>query len=71
MLTLMWLRLSFSEWDLDYWFGVHYSTVSRTFNTVLDVMYARLKCLIYGLRNVLKKSSDGLLKTFSKLCNDY
>ena len=46
MLTLMRLRLSLSGQDLAYRFGVHSSTVSRTFNSVLDILYARLKCLI-------------------------
>jgi len=72
MLTLMQLRLSLSGWDPGYWFGVHSSTVSCTFNTVLDVMYAQLKCLIiWAERRSKEKSSDGLLKTFSKLCSDY
>jgi len=57
MLTLMRLRLSLSGWDLGYRFGVHSSTVFRTFNTVIDVMYARLKCLIiWPERDILKKS---------------
>lgn len=57
MLTLMRLRLSLSGQDLAYRFGVHSSTVSRTFNNVLDILYARLKCLIiWPKRDVLRKT---------------
>ena len=47
MLTLMRLRLNLSGQDLGYRFGIHKSTVSRTFNQVLTIMYYCLRGFIY------------------------
>ncbi len=46
LMTLMRLRLNLSGQDLAYRFGVHSSTVSRTFIRVIEVMCVRLKPLI-------------------------
>ncbi|XP_060075795.1 uncharacterized protein LOC132555464 [Ylistrum balloti] len=45
-LVLMKLRLDLSVQDLAYRFGVSASTVSRTFNRVIHIMYVRMKDLI-------------------------
>ena len=42
LMTLMRLRLNLSGQDLAYRFNVHSSTISRTFISVIDIMYARL-----------------------------
>ena len=56
-MTLMWLRLNLSGPDLAYRFGVHKSTVSRTFLQIIDVMYVRLKPLIiWPTRDVQQKT---------------
>ena len=46
LMTLMRLRLNLPSHDVAYRFGVHQSTVSRTFLHVIDAMYVRLKPLI-------------------------
>lgn len=57
LLTLMRLRLDLSGKDLAYRFGVHESTVSRTFVHVLDVLYSRLSPLIiWPDRDALRKT---------------
>ena len=43
---MMRLRLNLSGQDLAYRFNVHSSTISRTFISVIDIMYARLKPLL-------------------------
>ena len=45
MMFLM-IRLSLYEEDLTYRFGVHASSISRTFDRVLDVMFAYTSNLI-------------------------
>lgn len=66
MLTLMRLRLSLSGQDLGYRFGVHPSTISRTFTNVLDVLYEKLKSIIiWPERDVLRKT---LPMDFRKHC---
>lgn len=63
------LRLSLSGQDLGYQFGVHPSTVSRTFNAVLDVLYARLKRLIiWPERDVLRKTLPMDFRKYSPNC---
>ena len=57
ILTLMRLRLGLSGLDLGYRFGIHSSTVSRTFSTVIDILHRRLKHLIlWPERDVLKST---------------
>ena len=46
VLTLIRIRLGLSGQDLGYSFGIHQSTVSRVFTTVIDVLYKKLKHLI-------------------------
>ena len=48
ILTLMRLRLGLSEQDLGYRFRIHSPTVSQTFTSVIDILYRRLKHLIFG-----------------------
>ena len=66
LLTLMCLRVNVSGQDLAYRFNVYSSTVSRTFTHVLEVMYHRLKPLIFW------PDRDNLRKTlpmdFRKYC---
>ena len=47
LLTLMRLRLNLSGVDLGFRFNIHRSTVSRIFSQVIDILYYRLKPLIY------------------------
>ena len=57
VMTLMRLRLGLSGQDLGYRFGVHRSTISRIFASVIDVLYLRLKHLIvWPEREVLRKT---------------
>ena len=66
MLTLMRLRLSISGVQLGYHFGIHPSTVSRIFASVIEMLYVRLKFLIvWPEREVLRKT---LLMDFRKNC---
>ena len=66
ILTLMRLRLSLSGQDLAYRFGIHSSTVSRIFSSVLYVLYERLKFLIvWPERETLRKT---LPMDFRKHC---
>ena len=68
ILTLMRLRLGLSGQDLGYRFGVHSSTISRTFTTVIDILYKRLKHLIlWPERSELKKAMP---MDFRKYCPD-
>ena len=66
LVTLMRLRLNLAGKDLAYRFGVHSSTISRTFSHVIGVLYIRLKPLI------IWPDRDTLLKTmpvdFRKHC---
>ena len=59
------LRLNLAGKDLAYRFGVHSSTISRTFSHVIGFLYIRLKPLIWP-------DWDTLLKTmpvdFRKHC---
>ena len=57
LVTLMRLRLNLSGQDLAYRFKVHSSTISRTFISVLDVLYTKLSGhSSYGLiERVLRK----------------
>ena len=57
IITLMRLRLNIPGQDLAYKFGVHSSTVSRTFIHVIDVLYSKLKPLI------IWPDRDSLMKT--------
>ena len=66
VLTLIRLRLGLSGQDLGYRFGIHQSTVSRVFTTVIDVLYKRLKHLIiWPERDVLRRT---LPMDFRKHC---
>ena len=57
VMTLTRLRLNLSGQDLAYRFGVHKSTVSRTFTQVIDLMYIRLKLLIiWPERDVIQRA---------------
>ena len=57
ILTLMRLHLGLFGQDLGYRFGIHRSTVSRIFTTVIDVLYNRLKHLIvWPERDVLRRT---------------
>ena len=57
LLTLMKLRLNLPGQDLAYRFHVHGSTVTRTFQHVISVLYVRLKPLIiWPDRDVLLKT---------------
>ena len=57
ILTLMRLCLGLSGQDLGYRFGIHSSTLSRTFTSVIDILYRRLKHLIlWPDRSELKKT---------------
>ena len=67
-MTLMSLHLSLSGQELGYRFGVHHSTISRIFATVIDVPYMKLKHLIvWHEREVLRKT---LPVDFRKHCPD-
>ncbi len=48
LMTLMRLRLNLQNQDLAYRFHISKSTVSRLFLHVLNVLFVRLKPLIYG-----------------------
>ena len=57
LLTLMRLRLALQLQDLGYRFGIHPSTMSRIFASVLEVMYVQLKFLIkWPQREILRQS---------------
>jgi hypothetical protein len=66
ILTLMKMRLNLPRQDLAYRFGIHNSTVTRTFHYVIDVLYVMLKPLIVW------PERETLLKTmpmdFRKYC---
>jgi len=47
MLVLMKLRLNLPLQDLAYRFDISKSTVSRTFNSVIHVMYERMKSFVF------------------------
>ncbi|XP_046845616.1 uncharacterized protein LOC124439434 [Xenia sp. Carnegie-2017] len=47
LLTLMRLRLNLPVQDLGYRFGIHASTVSRVFQSCIDVMFSSMKFLIH------------------------
>lgn len=69
LLTLMRLRLSLSGEDLGYHFGIHQSTVSRVFANTLDVLYAKLKCLIiWPDREVLRRTLPMDFRKYSPKC---
>lgn len=66
LLTLMQLRLALPLQDLGYRFGIHPSTVSRIFASVLEVMYVELKFLIkWPKREILRQT---LPMDFRKYC---
>ena len=46
MLVLMKLRVNLRDQDLAYRFGISQSTVSRYFSKVMELLYARLSCLV-------------------------
>ena len=46
LMVLIKLHLNLVDQDIAYRFGVHQSTVSRNFRKWIDIMYARLRCLI-------------------------
>ena len=57
LLTLMRLRLNLSGADLGFRFNIHKSTVSRIFTQVIEILYYRLRPLIYWPdRDSLRKS---------------
>ena len=57
LVTLMRLRLNLCRQDLGYRFKVHASTISRTFEFVIGLLYAKLKPLIiWPTRDALKKT---------------
>ena len=57
LLTLMRLRLNLSGADLGFRFNIHMSTVSRIFTQVIEILYYRLRPLIYWPdRDSLRKS---------------
>jgi len=57
LVTLMRLHLNLSGQDLEYRFKVHASTISRTFEFVIALLYAKLKHLIiWPTRDALKKT---------------
>ncbi len=57
LLTLMRLRLNLLGVDLGFRFNIHMSTVSRIYSQVIDILYYRLKPLIYWSdRDSLRKS---------------
>ena len=69
ILTLMRLRLGLSGQDLGYRFGIHSSTVSRTFTSVIDILYRRLKHLIlWPDRSELKKTLPMDFRKHSPSC---
>ena len=57
LITLMRLRLNLCGQDLGYRFKVHASTICRTFEFVIDLLYAKLKPLI------IWPTTDALHKT--------
>ena len=60
------LRVGLSGQDLVYRFGIHSSTVSRIFSTVIDVLFKRLKyIIIWPERDILRKT---LPMDFRKQC---
>ena len=57
LLTLMRLRLNISGADLGFRLNIHMSTVSRIFTQVIEILYYRLRPLIYWPdRDSLRKS---------------
>ena len=57
LLVLMRLRLNLQLADIGFRFNIHYSTVSRIFLRVLDVLFVKLKPLIiWPDRDILKKT---------------
>ena len=43
----LFLMMNLGDQDLAYRFGINQSTVSRYFSKMMEVLYARLSCLIY------------------------
>jgi len=69
LLTLMRLRLNLSGQDLAYRFRVHKSTISRTFLSVIQVLYTKLQHLIlWPERDVLRKTMPMDFRKHSPNC---
>lgn len=69
LVTLMRLRLNLSGMDLGYRFAVHASTISRTFEFVIGVLYAKLKPLIiWPDRDALKKTMPMVFRKHCPSC---
>lgn len=69
LVTLMRLRLNLSGQDLGYRFKVHASTISRTFEFVVGLLYAKLKPLIiWPTRDVLKKTMPMVFRKHYPQC---
>ena len=63
------LRLNFNGKDLAYRFKVHESTISRTFEFVICLLYAKLKSLIlWPNRDVLKKTMPMVFRKHCPSC---
>ena len=69
LVTLMRLRLNLCGQDLGYRFKVHASTISRTFEFVIGLLYAKLKPLIiWPTRDVLKKTMPMVFRKHCPQC---
>jgi len=69
LVTLMRLRLNLSAQDLGYQFKVHASTISRTFEFVIALLYAKLKHLIiWPTRDALKKTMPMVVRKHYPRC---
>ena len=69
MMFLMKIRLSLYDEDLAYRFGVHVSSVSRTFHRVLDVMFVYTSSLIkWPDRETLQQTLPSSFRKFFKSC---
>lgn len=69
LMTLMRLRLNLLGQDLAYQFGVHESTISRTFMQVIEVLYVRLQPLILRPdRDVLRKTMPMMFRKHCPNC---
>lgn len=69
LMFLMKIRLNLFDEDLGHRFGVHYSTVSRNFHKILDVMFVRTAHLIaWPDRDTLRKTLPSSFRRFFKNC---
>ncbi|XP_038064513.1 uncharacterized protein LOC119734943 [Patiria miniata] len=70
LMTLMYLRLNLCNQDLAYRFNVNCSTVSRTVNSVIDVLYARLvpMAVFWPEREELRKTLPIVFRSVYPKC---